>query len=103
MTTKTNERSKIAADIDSFLGDGNMITQLPYDPSAENAARVGRWQLLGGDELFEDLVPRKYGEDLIDHIHDDDLRLNEQERDYAIEQAMTDSHDYFSIDEQEEW
>lgn len=102
MNSKAKEQSKIAADSMVFLANGGTIEQLPYDPSAENAAMVGHWEYMG-DPVHDQKERRKYGEDLIDTIHDDDLRLYEQERDYAIESAMADAHEYFSVDERQDW
>lgn len=102
MKTKDQLSAEIAAQINQFTANGGTIEQAAYDPSTERAARVGKWQYMG-DPVHDQLELRKYGEDLVDTVHDDDLRLDEQERDFAIEEAIRDSYDYFPKDEQEDW
>ena len=51
--SKAQWREKLAADTEAFLADGGEIEQVPYDWTAEIAARVGYWQSLGQAELDE--------------------------------------------------
>lgn len=57
--SKAEWREKIAADTEAFLQAGGVIEELPYNPLAEIAARVGRWSPLGTEEL-DDLVEDTY-------------------------------------------
>lgn len=102
MKTKCQLSAEIAAQIAEFEANGGTIEQVEYHADAERAARVGRWLYLG-HPVHDQTELRKYGEDLVDTIHDDDLRLYEQERDYEMEEAIRDSYDYFPTDEQEDW
>lgn len=82
------------------------ITKIPYDPSAENESRVGRWKLMG-DPIMDDVAPRKYGERFDDKDLDIDWsdipEWDGWQSDPATQQAMKDAADYFSWDEQEDW
>ena len=80
------------------------VTVLPYDPSAENEAQVGRWKLMG-DDVHDDTTPRKYGERFddsdVDYSDIDDW--DGWQADPATQQAMRDAAEYFPLDEQEDW
>lgn len=52
--SKAQWREKLAADTEKFLANGGEVEYLPYNWNAEIAARVGRWEAMGHDEL-EDL------------------------------------------------
>ena len=57
--SKPEWREKLAADTEAFLQAGGVIEQIPYNPVAEIAARVGRWSALGYEEL-EDIGDEVY-------------------------------------------
>lgn len=81
------------------------IQRIPYDPSAENEAMVGRWKRQG-DPIHDDIERRKYGERFDDKdldIEDYDDGFNFNTTDPATMQAMRDAEDYFPLDEQEDW
>lgn len=90
------------------MGDHNAdvtITKIPYDPSAENEAMVGRWKRLG-DPIHDEIDRRKYGE----RFDDSDLNLeafddgfNFNTTDPATRQAMADAEEYYPDHEQEDW
>lgn len=102
MNSKAKEQSKITADSSIFLANGGTIEQLPYDPSAENADQIGRWQLMG-DEVHDDITPRKYGERFEYTFLDDEEDGFNFNADPATFAAMADAEDYFSVDERQDW
>lgn len=95
--TKQQVSDKLAADTAEFLANGGTIQQIPYDPSKEMAARIGRWQMMG-DPIHDDLEPRKYGEqfeDGFDLVYVDDP---EQFASKAYEDAVRDFDDFLPVD-----
>jgi len=52
--TRQELSAKLAADTATFIEGGGVIEQIPYDPTAEIAAKVGYWTAMGqGEGTFE--------------------------------------------------
>lgn len=91
--TKQEAREQIAYDTCRFVADGGLIEEIEYDPRAEIAARVGRWQRMG-DLRMDDLS------DELDNTETlpDDLMSFGYQWDRAAADAVRDMADEISID-----
>ena len=70
--TRQELSAKLAADTEAFLEAGGVIEQIPYDPTAELAAKVGYWTAMGqGEGEFE--FP-EWDSDSWDPLDDEDLK-----------------------------
>ena len=49
--SKAEWREKLEADTQTFIANGGEIEYLPYDWTAEIAARIGYWKNLGQEDL----------------------------------------------------
>lgn len=61
-------RSKLAEDTLTFLANGGIIEQVPYDDRAEKAARVGRGLPMGSYIEIEEADGFSYTDTLPDHL-----------------------------------